>query len=117
MPAIQYILHPFDSTSMNYFNSKPKALQDKSIPDTLISLKIAKKHVETQEIKDRIIKEALEAMTLYFAANSTNLSFPEMFVPTGVMLRKFKKNINNSNYRKMVSSFLELIKRHEDVVA
>ena len=56
-------------------------------------------------------------MTLYFAANSTSLSFPELFVPTGVMLRKFKKNTTNSSYRKMVQSFLELIKRHEDVIA
>ena len=117
VPAVQYILYPFDSTNINYFNAKPKPLNDKSIPDTIISLKIAKKHVETQEMKDRIIKESIEAMTLYFAANSTSLSFPELFVPTGVMLRKFKKNTTNSNYRKMVQSFLELIKRHEDLVA
>jgi len=117
VPAVQYILHPFDGTSTGYFNARPKALEDKSVPDTLIALKIAKKHVETQEIKDRIIKEGIEALTLYFAANSTSLSFPELFVPTGVMLRKFKKNTTNNSYRKMVNSFLELIKRHEDFVA
>ena len=68
----------------------------------MISLKVAKKHVDTQEIKDRIVKESIEALTLYFAANATSLSFPELFVPVGVVLRKFKKNTNNSNYRKMV---------------
>ena len=26
VPAVQYILHPFDSTSINYFNAKPKSL-------------------------------------------------------------------------------------------
>ena len=83
----------------------------------MISLKVAKKHVDTQEIKDRIVKESIEALTLYFAANATSLSFPELFVPVGVMLRKFKKNTNNSNYRKMVQSFLELIQRHEDMIA
>jgi len=30
------------------------------IPETIVSLKIAKKHMDTQEIKDRIVKEALE---------------------------------------------------------
>ena len=68
----------------------------------MISLKVAKKHVDTQEIKDRIVKESIEALTLYFAANATSLSFPELFVPVGVVLRKFKKNTNNSNYRKTV---------------
>ena len=102
VPAAQYLLQPFDSSHIEYFNAKPRALQDKSIPDTTISLKVAKKHVETQEIKDRIVKESLEALTLYLAANATSLSFPELFVPIGVVLRKFKKNIGNSNYRKMV---------------
>ena len=117
VPAAQYLLQPFDSSHIEYFNAKPRALQDKSIPDTTISLKVAKKHVETQEIKDRIVKESLEALTLYLAANATSLSFPELFVPIGVVLRKFKKNIGNSNYRKMVTSFLELIQRHEDLIA
>ena len=46
-------------------------------------------------MKDRIIKEALEALTLYLAANSAMLAFPEMIVPISVMLAKFKKNTNN----------------------
>lgn len=45
VPAAQYILYPMDTSNMGFFNSKPKPLQDKAIPDTLVSLKLAKKHV------------------------------------------------------------------------
>lgn len=101
---------------MKYFNSKPKPLEDKSVPDTLVALKIAKKHFDTQVIKDRMIKESIEALTMFFGANSKSLSFPEMMVPTSVVLRKFRKNASNNAYRKTVGSFLDLIKRNEDHV-
>ena len=47
VPAAQYILYPLDTSNFNFFSSKPKQLQDKAIPDTLVSLKFAKKHVTT----------------------------------------------------------------------
>jgi len=90
-------------------NNKPKPLEDKQIPPSLVSLKIAKKHVDTAQIKDRIVKETLEALTLYFAANALSLSFPEIIIPTTVILRKFKKNCNNNSYKKSVTSFLDLL--------
>jgi hypothetical protein len=102
IPAAQYILQYFDSVHVNYFNAKPKALQDKMIPETIVSLKIAKKHVDTQEIKDRIVKEALESLTIYLAANSAILAFPEMMVPISVMLAKFKKETHNQQFRKSI---------------
>ena len=117
VPAAQYILMPFDSVHTNYFNAKPKPLQDKMIPETIVSLKIAKKHLETQEMKDRIVKEAIESLTLYLAANSVVLSFPEMMVPICVMLAKFKKATNNQVFRKTIQSFIELVKRNEQAVA
>lgn len=92
MPAAQYLLYPFDSVNYNYMNAKPKALADKQIPETLVSLKFAKNHIDTQEVKDKIVKEAIEALTLYFSSNSTSMCFPELTVPVGVLLRKFKKN-------------------------
>jgi hypothetical protein len=114
VPVVQHILLPFEN--MKYFNSKPKPLEDKSVPDTLVALKIAKKHYDTQVIKDRMIKESIEALTMFFGANSKSLSFPEMMVPTSVVLRKFRKNASNNAYRKTVGTFLELIKRNEDHV-
>ena len=110
-------MYPFDTVNYNFLNAKPKPLDDKMIPDSMISLKIAKKHLPTQEMKDRIVRESVEALTNYFAANAHSLSFPELVVPAGVMLRKFKKNINNNVYRKNVTSLLELIKRNEDMIA
>jgi hypothetical protein len=91
VPASQYILYPLDTSNLNFFNSKPKPLQDKAIPDTLVSLKLAKKHMNTQEAKDRIVKEIIESLTLYLAANGNSLAFPEIVVPVTVLLRKFKK--------------------------
>lgn len=63
------------------------------------------------------MKEALEALTLYLAANSAMLAFPEMMVPISVMLAKFKKNTNNQVFRKSIISFLELVKKNETAVA
>jgi hypothetical protein len=67
-------------------------------------------------IKDRLIKESIEALTLFFGANSKCLSFPELVVPTCVVLRKFRKLTSNNAYRKTVGSFIDLLKRNEDFV-
>jgi hypothetical protein len=40
------------------------------IPDTLISLKIAKKHVDTSEMKDRVVMEAINNLTVYLTSKS-----------------------------------------------
>ena len=117
VPAAQYILYPLDSSNMAFFNSKPKPLQDKAIPDTLVSLKLAKKHVQTQEARDKVVKEIIEALTLYLAANGNSLAFPELVVPITVLLRKFKKLAQNANYKKSVQALLDLIGRHENFIA
>lgn len=101
VPAAHHMLTVFDAQNYNYFNGKPKKLEDKLIPDTLICLKISKKHIDTSEMKDRIIKEAITALTHYFAANAQAVCLPEMMVPVSVTLAKFKKNATNSNYRKL----------------
>lgn len=108
MPISQFILQPLEN-STSYFNQKPKALEDKIIPETLVSIKIAKKHVDTSEMKERIIKETLDELLLFLTANSRSISFPEMAVPISLILRKFKKNSGNANYRKMVTSLLDII--------
>ena len=77
------------------------------IPETLVSIKIAKKHVDTGEMKERIVKESLEELMLFFAANSRSVSYPEMVIPASLILRKFKKNSTNANYRKLVTTTLD----------
>jgi len=68
-------------------------------------------------MKDRLIKESIETLTLYFAANSKALAFPEMVVAPAVTLRKFRKQSSNNGYRKVVGNFLELLKRNEEWIA
>lgn len=79
------------------------------LPDTLISLKFAKNHLGTQEVRDRIVKDIVESLTMYLAANGKSLAFPELIVPIGVLLRKFKKQAGNGTYKKTVQSFLDLL--------
>jgi len=67
-------------------------------------------------MKDRIVKEIIDELTIYYANNSRSLSFPEIIIPIGVLLRKFKKHTTNSVYRKSVASFLDLLKKNEDFV-
>lgn len=100
VPAAQHMLSVFQESNYNYFNAKPKKLDDKTIPDTLICLKINKKHIDTSEMKDRIIKETISALTHYFAANAQSVALPEMMTPVRVILARFKKNCKNQNYRK-----------------
>ena len=102
VPAIQYIMVPFESVNQNFFNVKPKPLEDKVLPDSLVSLKISKKHLETSEMKDRILREAIAALTQYLATNADSIAFPEMCVSISVILRKFKQQCSNSTYRKLV---------------
>ena len=116
MPAAQYILVPFESTNYNFFNANPKKLEDKLIPDSQISLKIAKKHLETSEMKDRIIREALAALNQYLATNADSIALPEMCISISGILRKFKKQCSNNTYRKTVQAFLELLQKHQDVI-
>lgn len=86
------------------------------IPETLVSIKIAKKHIDTAEMKDRIVKETLEELVLYLAANSGSISFPEMAIPASHLLRKFKKATGNQNYRKSVTHVLELLEANSDFI-
>lgn len=67
-------------------------------------------------MKDRIVKESIEELTIYFANNSRSISFPEMIVPIGVILRKFKKNTKNNNYRKIVAFFMELLMKNAEFI-
>jgi hypothetical protein len=103
IPAAQYLLYPYESAGgVNYLNSKSKPLEDKMIPDSLISIKISKKHIDTVEMKDKIVQESLEQLTLYLAAHSRKMYFPEMTIGLTIVLRKFRKNSSNNNYRKMI---------------
>lgn len=67
-------------------------------------------------MKDRIVRETIEELTIYFAHNSRSMSYPEMIVPIGVILRKFKKNTKNNNYRKIVALFLELLNKNAEFI-
>jgi hypothetical protein len=115
VPLSQYILQPFE-LNLGYFSAKPKILEDKMIPESLVSIKIAKKHLDTAEMKDRIVKETLDELVLYLAANSGSASFPEMAVPAASVLRKFKKGTGNQNYRKMVTHVLEVIDANTEFI-
>jgi len=42
-------------------------------------------------MKDRIVREALAALTLYLSTNADSIAFPEMCISISVILRKFKK--------------------------
>jgi hypothetical protein len=75
-------------------------LEDKSIPQTLVSLKIAKKHIDTPEMRERIVKEVVEMLTLYLAANVPQIGFPEITFGVDTALRKFKKSLGSNNLRK-----------------
>lgn len=116
VPIAQYLLYVFDGSGDFLGKGKVQELKDKSVPDTLVSLKFAKKHAETGEVRDRVIKEVIEELTIYYAANSRTIGFPETVVPIGVVLRRFKKLTHNGNYRKIVAGFLDLLKRNEDVI-
>ena len=116
VPAAQYFLQVFDPLHFNYFNAKPKKLEDKAIPETYVCLKISKHHIDTQDMKDRLVKESLNALTHFVAANANSASLPEMMVPISFTLRKFKKNVKNQNYRKTVAAFLDLAQKNVDRV-
>lgn len=115
VPLSQYILQPFE-LNVGYFSAKPKILEDKMIPETLVSIKIAKKHLDTTEMKDRIVKETLDELCLYLASNSGSVSFPEMAIPAAHVLKKFKKNSGNQNYKKMMTHVLEVIDLNSDFI-
>lgn len=67
-------------------------------------------------MKDRMVKESIEELTIYFANNSRSISFPEMTVPVGVILRKFKKNTKNNNYRKIVAYFMDVLNKNVEYI-
>ena len=67
-------------------------------------------------MKDRLIRETINLLTQYFAVNANCISLPEMMVPVGFLLRKFRKNSKNSNYRQSVQSLLDLLEKNVKVV-
>lgn len=84
------------------------------IPETLISLKINKKHIDTFEMKERIVKEIVIALEVYFASQSHSIAFPEMVVPVIEVLRKFKKVMTHSGLRKIIGDLIDKLKENAD---
>ena len=68
------------------------------------------------QMKDKIMREAIDELTLYFSLMSRNVTFPEYFVPIGVFLRKFKKHCTNPAYCKIIGNLLEVVRQSEDLV-
>lgn len=117
IPIAQYLLYPFESTGgIKYLNSKSKPSEDKMLPETLVSLKIAKKHLDTIEMKDRVVVESLEQLTLYLATFSRSLFYPELTVALTVVLRRFRKDCSNANYKKLIQSFLLAIDHNSSTI-
>ena len=115
VPCSQYLLQVFEQ-HIAYFNAKCKTLEDKLIPETLVSLKIAKKHIDTLEMKERILKETVRALEKHYASQSHSIGFPEMIVPAQEILRKFKKALTNSGFRKQVGDLLDKLKENAEYV-
>ena len=61
-----------------------------------------------------IISEVVKSLIDYYAPLSANISFPEMILPTQVVLERFRQN---TPHKKHVSHFLEVIKKNIDFVA
>ena len=117
IPTAQYLLAPFESEYLiNSASKKAKATDDKLIPETEIALKIAKKHFETIEIKDRIVRESLDELAIYLGIHARTIAFPEFIVPIGVILRKFKKNTTSANHRKVVAAFMDTVQANSEFV-
>lgn len=106
VPCSQYLLSIFEH-HLSYFNSKSKALEDKMLPATSICLKISKKHIDTLEMKERIVRETCHALLEYYATQSLSVAFPELIVSSLTTLRKFKKGLTNPIFRKVVSDLLD----------
>ena len=78
-------------------------MEDKVLPDTSICLKISKKHIDTVEVKTRLIQEICQGLYEHYAAQSHSIAFPEIIVSALIILRKFKKNLqSNAVLRKVV---------------
>jgi len=67
--------------------------------------------MDTVETRELILKESVEALIHHYALVSANISFPEMILPTQIMLERFKKN---TNQRKQVQVLLDLLRRNEE---
>ncbi len=52
-------------------------------------------------MKYKIVREIIDELTLYYAHNSRLISFLELVISIGVILRKLKKHITNSSFRKI----------------
>mmetsp|Transcript_41919 Transcript_41919/g.64158 ORF Transcript_41919/g.64158 Transcript_41919/m.64158 type:complete len:113 (+) Transcript_41919:1560-1898(+) len=92
VPVSVYLLHILEHNKKFLTRKAKHQLEDKMIPETLISIKVSKKHLDTVELRDRVFQEVIEAITIFYAANSRSLSFPEMQVSAQQFLRKLKKS-------------------------
>jgi len=110
VPCAQYILYPFDQINFVYFSSTGKSAPD-SVP-TVDALAFAK--CDTVEVKEKIISEVIKSLVEYYASLSGNLSFPELILPTQVILERFRQN---TPHKKHISYFLDVVQKNIDYVA
>ncbi len=110
VPCAQYILYPFDQINFTYFSSSGRSAPDSVFPPESLTFD----KCDIVEVKENIISEVIKSLIEYYAPLSANLSFPELILPTQVVLERFRQN---TPLKKHVSHFLDLVQKNIDFVA
>jgi len=107
-----YILEVLDCAELN---KKSKMGSSKPMNFSLI-LKVPKAKLHTRGFQDSIISQLYEVLLEYFSAYSCSIGFPELILPTCIILKKFLKNCKVPPFKKKIQQLLEQVEKNKKFV-
>lgn len=97
------------------FKKKAKIVSAKPLSFATV-LKISKTVLPTNLFQDAVVKHAYELLLQMFSNYATNISFPELALPTIVFLKKFIKTNKVPAFTKKMGQILEQLQRNSQFI-
>eukprot|EP00163_Fabomonas_tropica_P027458 TRINITY_DN5292_c0_g1_i3.p1 TRINITY_DN5292_c0_g1~~TRINITY_DN5292_c0_g1_i3.p1 ORF type:complete len:823 (-),score=265.12 TRINITY_DN5292_c0_g1_i3:127-2595(-) len=112
VPLAPLILEVLDSAELK---KKPKPSTAKPLILHL-ALKASDSVISTPSYHANIVKESLSILLDHFAIYAYSITFPELTLPTVVLLKSKLKDIKAPKLKKEISLFIERLKRNENFI-
>lgn len=112
MPVLPFILEVLQS---NTFNKKHTQLSLKAMPFTCI-LRVTKPQLEELSFRTQVTENIFSTALEYLAAESYSLTFPDLVVPTIILLKQYIKTCRVASTSRKLKQLLDLIQDNFRVI-
>nr|XP_026692091.1 nucleolar complex protein 2 homolog isoform X1 [Ciona intestinalis] len=105
IPLLNFIMAPLH---LNEFAKKQSGVSIRPLAFETI-LKLSNSQLKEKSYRDGAMDQVYDLFMAYFNTQAHTIAFPELAVPSVVMLKKFIKKCKNTNYLKMMKQIVDRV--------